>query len=256
MAPRKAHSKPSRRTAQSDSDSEPEDIPNFDGDATVKPLFFQAIIACLEDDPVADSLVCHGTASEKGIEYVYNIDHSDNLDADLHDYTWMNPSPIEVTRHRTLPARPTRSMPPVTPARSGDGNGYGEDEEDEPTLEEETVLPDRRLPATRRESKSYIAQLDAKYFSRVAQRITDKGLRTHYRSASGKSLRGLLTVLRTEIQEDCAKSATLRSVLATRRDNHLELPLDAPTTSAFNSYKSGLTTLNEVVVGPGRLSDS
>ena len=57
MAPRKAHSKKSTRS-DSESDSDLEEIPDFDGDATIKPLFFQAIIARYEDDPVADTLVC------------------------------------------------------------------------------------------------------------------------------------------------------------------------------------------------------
>ena len=56
MAPRKAHSKKSTRS-DSESDSDLEEIPDFDGDATIKPLFFQAIIARYEDDPVADTLV-------------------------------------------------------------------------------------------------------------------------------------------------------------------------------------------------------
>ena len=32
--------------------------------------------------------------------------------------------------------------------------------------------------------------------------------------------------------------------------------MEAPTASAFNAYKSGLTVLNDVVVGSGQLSDS
>ena len=81
MAPRKAHKQ--TRAAPSDSDSDSEEIPDFDGDATIKPIFLQAIIACLEDDPAADTLVCRGTAIEKGYEYVSNLDHSDNLLAKL-----------------------------------------------------------------------------------------------------------------------------------------------------------------------------
>ena len=52
MAPRKARDKQNRT---SDSDSDSEEIPELDGDATVKPLFLQAIIAHFEDDPNTDA---------------------------------------------------------------------------------------------------------------------------------------------------------------------------------------------------------
>ena len=250
MAPRKARKQSTRSASDSDSDSE--EIPTFDGDATAKPLFLQAIIAHFEDDPVADALICSGTALEKGIQYVVNIDHSDNLDADLHNYTWLNPSPRVVVRHDGLAARSPR--PVVTPARPAKpAKGGEESEEDEPTLEEEGTLPDERLPPSRRVSKSTIDQLDARYFAAVAKRITDKDLRKHYRTESGKSLRGLLMVLRHEVLEEGARSATLRSVLTTRRDNHLKKTLDAPTTSAFNAYKSALTVLISAAQRPACL---
>ena len=166
MAPRKAHK---QNTAESDSESDSEEIPHFDGDATAKPLFLQAIIAHFEDDPVADALICSGTALEKGIQFVVNLDHSDNLDADLHNYTWLKPSPSVVVRHPDLAARTPR--PVVTPARTKRRAKDDEDEsEEEPTLEEESTLPDERLPPLRRISKSTIDQLDARYFGQVRSR--------------------------------------------------------------------------------------
>ena len=78
-----------RRATPDSSDSSDSDIIEaWSGDPIEKPAFLASVIASLEDEAEADHLITFGTVVIKDREYVTSLDHSDNLDAGFHTFTW------------------------------------------------------------------------------------------------------------------------------------------------------------------------
>ena len=241
-----------RRATPDSSDSSDSDIIEaWSGDPIEKPAFLASVIASLEDEAEADHLITFGTVVIKDREYVTSLDHSDNLDAGVHTFTWQSPSPVTVTRH---PSTPMRAAPRLTlPPRSSEGEG-ADPSEAPPIPATPSLAPS--LPAGRSLGPGQISKLDQDLFARVAKRISDTSKRKEYREKSGKSLRALITVLTAEVKADQANSPAVRQVLGKRRDRLLKKPLAVPTNDCFNRWKSEFTRLNQLTTGTAHKTDA